>query len=177
MQITRRATLGLLAAGLPFAACAKTAQEDVDRAVKVTLWDKGKDSMKGLGKVAMGMGMPGAAKTAAGGGGPDATMGITVSRHTVKAGDVKFEVINTSKDLIHEMVVIPLASATTPPPYNKADMEIDEDAAGAIGEVSETDPGKSGSVILRLKPGTYMLVCNITGHYVMGMWTLLTVAA
>jgi uncharacterized cupredoxin-like copper-binding protein len=133
--------------------------------------------MKGLGKVAMGMGMPDAAKTADGGGGPNATMGITASTHTVKAGDVTFDVTNTSKDLIHEMVVIPLASATTPPPYKKADMEIDEDAAGAIGEVSETDPGKSGSVTLRLKPGTYMLVCNVMGHYAMGMWTLLTVTA
>lgn len=177
MQITRRTTLGLLAAAVPFAAYASTS-EDTDKVVKVTLWDKGKNSMAGLGKEpGMGMGMHGAATSAMGGGGMGATMGIDATPHEVKAGDVTFEVTNTSTDLIHEMVVIPLASPTAAPPYNAAENEIDEDAAGAIGEVSETEPGKTGSVTLRLKPGTYMLVCNVMGHYAMGMWTLLTVTA
>jgi uncharacterized cupredoxin-like copper-binding protein len=26
-----------------------------------------------------------------------------------------------------------------------------------------------------MQPGTYILYCNIAGHYAMGMWTLLTV--
>jgi uncharacterized cupredoxin-like copper-binding protein len=26
-----------------------------------------------------------------------------------------------------------------------------------------------------LKPGRYILYCNIPGHYALGMWTLLTV--
>ena len=26
-----------------------------------------------------------------------------------------------------------------------------------------------------LKPGLYILYCNIPGHYVLGMWTLMTV--
>jgi uncharacterized cupredoxin-like copper-binding protein len=28
-----------------------------------------------------------------------------------------------------------------------------------------------------VKTGTYMIYCNIAGHYAMGMWTLVTVAA
>ncbi len=39
----------------------------------------------------------------------------------------------------------------------------------------ETEPGESGQVTLHLNPGTYILFCNIPGHYAMGMWTLLKV--
>jgi len=52
---------------------------------------------------------------------------------------------------------------------------MDEEAAGAIGEVAETLPGESGSVVLHLRPGIYMLTCNIPNHYAMGMWTLINV--
>ena len=44
-----------------------------------------------------------------------------------------------------------------------------------LGEVSELDPGKSGTLTLKLDPGTYMLFCNIPGHYMAGMWTTVTV--
>ena len=35
-----------------------------------------------------------------------------------------------------------------------------------LGEVSELDPGKSGTLTLTIKPGKYLLVCNVPGHYV-----------
>jgi uncharacterized cupredoxin-like copper-binding protein len=44
-----------------------------------------------------------------------------------------------------------------------------------MGEVSELDPGKSGSLTLTLDAGTYMLFCNLPGHYMAGMWTFVTV--
>ena len=34
---------------------------------------------------------------------------------------------------------------------------------------------ESGSVTVDLRPGTYILYCNVAGHYVMGMWTSVTV--
>jgi uncharacterized cupredoxin-like copper-binding protein len=63
----------------------------------------------------------------------------------------------------------------SPPPYIEAENRIDEDAAEAIGEVEETEPGQSGSANFNLKPGKYLLVCNIPGHYLSGMWAFLTV--
>ena len=39
-----------------------------------------------------------------------------------------------------------------------------------MGEVSELDPGKSGSLTVTLNPGKYLLICNDPGHYVSGMW-------
>ena len=62
-----------------------------------------------------------------------------------------------------------------PLPYIAAESEVDEDGIGDLGEVSELEPGKSGSLTLNLRPGKYVLFCNVPGHYMGGMWTLLTV--
>jgi uncharacterized cupredoxin-like copper-binding protein len=60
-------------------------------------------------------------------------------------------------------------------PYSTDLQKVDEDAAGHLGEVAELDLGQSGALTVTLKPGTYILYCNISGHYAAGMWTLLTV--
>jgi uncharacterized cupredoxin-like copper-binding protein len=103
-------------------------------------------------------------------------MGVEVDAKTVPAGTVTFEVINDSKDMIHEMVVAPFADLNTPLPYDDNLQKVDEDAAGHLGEVAELEPGQSGALRLTLKPGRYILYCNIAGHYAVGMWTLITVS-
>ncbi|WP_281408400.1 hypothetical protein [Mesorhizobium sp. B2-3-14] len=35
--------------------------------------------------------------------------------------------------------------------------------------MSELDPGKSGTLIVDLKPVKYLLICNVPGHYGAGM--------
>jgi len=71
--------------------------------------------------------------------------------------------------------VSPIVDTHTPLPYLPDELRVDEDAATHLGEVSELDPGQSGALTLTLKPGSYILYCNIPGHYVMGMWTVLQV--
>jgi uncharacterized cupredoxin-like copper-binding protein len=46
---------------------------------------------------------------------------------------------------------------------------------GHLGEVSELDPHKTGALTVDLAPGTYVLYCNIPGHFDGGMWTTVTV--
>ena len=82
-----------------------------------------------------------------------------------------FRVTNDSKDTIHEMIVMYLADPSQPLSYVAADSKVDEDKAGDKGEVSELDPGASGSLTVVLKPGRYLLICNVAGHYAAGMWT------
>lgn len=60
-------------------------------------------------------------------------------------------------------------------PYIAGENRVDEEAAGDLGEVADLDAGKSGSLTLDLRPGIYVLVCNIPGHFMAGMWTTLTV--
>ena len=83
--------------------------------------------------------------------------------------------VNASKDQIHEMIVAKLANTKKPLPYVVDENRVDEDKAGDLGEVSELDPGKSGALRIEMKPGTYILYCNVPGHYVTGMWTTFTV--
>jgi uncharacterized cupredoxin-like copper-binding protein len=138
--------------------------------VKISLWDKGPDAADIPDK----MPMMGAGMADAGMAGM-ANLGIKLDKTSVPAGKVTFDVANASKDLIHEMVVSPLADIKKPLPYDNDAMKINEDTAGHLGEVSELDPGKAGSLTLDLKPGEYLLYCNLPGHEAMGMWAQLTV--
>lgn len=162
-----RSTILTLAAGLTTLSIG-TAAFAADTTIHVSLWDKGPDSVMMDDQHQMAMGMKGADMSMA-------LMGIKLDATTVPAGKVTFEVMNDSKDIIHEMVLSPVASADTVLPYSADLNKVDEDAAGHLGEVAELDPGKGGSLSTELKPGLYVLYCNIPGHFIGGMWTLLTV--
>ena len=137
-----------------------------DAVVKASLWDKGgmMDMSKSMG---MGMGMHGDMKMA--------IMGIDIDQKTVPAGRVTFEVMNASKETQHELLVAPIADENAVLPFVENENRIDEEKSGDLGEVSELDPGKSGALTLELKPGNYILYCNVPGHYMAGMWTILKV--
>jgi uncharacterized cupredoxin-like copper-binding protein len=156
-----------LAAVLAFGLAAHGALAD-GSVLTVSLWDKGETSMDRMDSMApMMMG--------SGAGMSMATMGVTADPGTVPAGEVTFNVTNASKGMVHEMIVAPVAPTETALPYDSGTMRVDEEAAGALGEVEELEPGETGSLSLNLKKGTYILFCNIPGHYRMGMWTLLNV--
>jgi len=138
--------------------------------VLVHLWDKGSDAMAHANMAQpMGMAMPGAGDMS------KATMGITVDSNNIPAGEVTLVAINDSKVLIHEMLIAQVLSTYSPLPYDTAKQRVDEDAAHSLGEVSELDPGQTGALRITLKPGTYILLCNVPGHYAMGMWTTIVV--
>jgi uncharacterized cupredoxin-like copper-binding protein len=147
-----------LAAGLVFALSAIGASAAT--VVNVEFWDKRADLVmaKGLGYATPKLDMS------------KAPMGMKLSRASAPAGVVTFNVTNGSKDTAHEMVVIHLQDPSKPLPYIDKDNRVDEDKADGKGEVSELDPGKSGSLTVTLEPGKYLLICNVPGHYVSGMW-------
>ncbi len=142
-----------------------------DATVKVSLWDKG-GMIDMAQNMMLGMGMHGHMKDHMK---KMAMMGIDVDVKTVSAGKVTFEVTNNSKNLQHEMLVSPIKDENTELPFNEKEFRVDEEASGDLGEVSELDPGKTGALTLELKPGLYILYCNIPGHYTWGMWTTIKV--
>ena len=154
----KHAAIGL-SAGLLFAALAGAASAAT--IVKVELWDKGAEAEMPMG-MTYAMPMPEMSK---------ATMGIRAVPASAPAGVVSFKVTNTSKDTVHEMIVMYMADPTKPLPYIDKESRVDEDKAGDKGEVSELDPGASGSLTVALKPGKYLLICNVVGHFAAGMWT------
>jgi uncharacterized cupredoxin-like copper-binding protein len=163
---TTHIRLLLPAAALAVGAALANPSHAAGTVVNVSLWDKG-----GNLEMPTDLGFPAAGKDMS-----NVTMGIAVSVDAVNAGEVTFEVLNSSKDIIHELIVARLKSGTATLPYLVNEFKVDEDKAGShLGEVSELDPGKTGALRLDLKPGTYLLYCNIPGHYMAGMWTLFTV--
>jgi uncharacterized cupredoxin-like copper-binding protein len=134
--------------------------------IKVSLWDKGgnMDLSKDMG---MGLGTTSDMSKA--------PMGIRLSKKQVRAGMITFKVVNESKETLHEMLVAPLKDKNTLLPYIANENRVDEEKSGDLGEVSELEPGKSGELTLDLKPGLYILFCNVPGHFTAGMWTTVSV--
>ena len=133
--------------------------------VDVSLWDKGADTPMVAGEAHE----PGVRieRTA---------MGVTAMPDQAKAGMVTFKVTNTSKERIHELIVVKLEPGADPLPRVAAENTADDDEADEKGEIAGLDPGESGVLTVDLKPGKYLLICGMPGHSAAGMWTELTVA-
>ena len=102
-------------------------------------------------------------------------MRIVLDRDAVKPGRVTLAVVNESKSLMHEVLIV-RDDAGKPLPFNSKQGRVVEKRIHSLGEISDLGPGKSGKVTLDLKPGTYLLFCNEPGHYQDGMQATLTVA-
>jgi len=86
------------------------------------------------------------------------------------AGELTITAPNQGK-LPHELVLI-----RTDLPLNKLPTDssgnVNEDAFPASrlpGEISETEPGATGSLTVTLPAGRYVMLCNVPGHYKAGM--------
>lgn len=102
-------------------------------------------------------------------------MSIKLEPATVPAGAAKFEVTNDAMAEAHEMILVRLKSPDQQIPVNAAKHRVDEAKLKGLGEVADLKPGASGTLQADLKAGTYLVFCNIKGHYEAGMFTKLTV--
>ncbi len=99
------------------------------------------------------------------------SMMIKTDEKSVKAGPVKFEVSNDSKDLVHEMIVVSVANPNARLPYDRKHNRVFESKIKDLGEASDLNPGEKKTLSLTLKPGNYILICNQPTHYKSGMRT------
>lgn len=95
---------------------------------------------------------------------------------SVPAGKVTFQVANQGK-LEHEMIVLktdlaPTALEMSTTEENKVD---EEGGVNDVGEVEAVASGTTKSETFDLTPGTYVLICNVAGHYKAGMETAFVV--
>lgn len=100
---------------------------------------------------------------------------VTPVPDRASAGQVSFDATNAGT-MPHELVV--LATALAPEDLPTEQGAVDEDGAGVelIGEIEQFAAGDSTSGTFTLDAGTYVLICNIPGHYQQGMRAALTVA-
>jgi uncharacterized cupredoxin-like copper-binding protein len=104
----------------------------------------------------------------------DAThMAITMSTTHVAEGKVNFLVTNSGTKT-HEFVVLATDTPAANFPIVSFEGEanrIDEDAKGVtnVGETGDMEPGAQQVLTIDLASGHYAVVCNLPGHYAMGM--------
>ena len=137
-----------------------------DTSIRVTLIDK--SGTADLGNMpALGMGMKADMKMA--------KMGININPKTVTHGYVKFDVTNLASNLVHEVLIARITDENQLLPFDQSRNKVDVESLQTLGSVSEIEPSKTASLTLDLKPGKYILYCNIAGHYMAGMWTVVEV--
>lgn len=99
---------------------------------------------------------------------------IQIDNASVAAGKVTFVITNSSPKLVHELVVLKPDLAEDQLPVKK-NGKVDEAKLKNKGEVEDIAPGTTKKLTLKLAPGKYVLVCNMPGHYQMGMRAAFTV--
>jgi uncharacterized cupredoxin-like copper-binding protein len=99
---------------------------------------------------------------------------ITVNLPSVKAGSIKIGVRNLGT-MEHSFEVLKTDLAPDQLPIDGAAAKAKED--GKVGGIPSIPAGKSAAVTLDLTPGKYVFICNVAGHYQLGMRTGFTVEA
>ena len=183
-----------LAVTIPLAfAFAMSAAAESQTPVKVALTDMSSAmgmgpagrGMMGHGMMSPGQGMMGYGWSNPGQGqsgtwpmGPGMMMGmmaVRINQPSVKAGAVRFDVTNWSRGMLHEMLVVAVDNPQAPLPYDYAQAKVAEDQVKVLGDTGDLQPGASYTLDVTLTPGSYLLICNVPGHYAAGMVTPLTV--
>ena len=91
---------------------------------------------------------------------------IAMSASSAPAGPVTFNVTNAGT-MVHEFVILKTDTLAKDLPL--VDNKVVEDDYSPVGEVAETEPGKSGTFSATLAAGHYAIICNIVGHVAAGM--------
>ena len=114
----------------------------------------------------------------------EGTVAVTVADFTVTpdpdsapAGEITFDITNDAEQT-HEFVVFQtdLASDQLPTDENG---DVDEAGEGVthIDEVEDIAGGSTQSLTVNLDAGSYVLICNLPGHYAQGMQAGFTVTS
>lgn len=103
----------------------------------------------------------------------EAPPSVTASSNTTAAGATTFQVANVGA-IAHELVVIrtDLAADALPVTGDTVDLS----ALDVVADSDEFAAGTGGTVTADLLEGSYVLICNVPGHYGLGMRTALTVS-
>ena len=103
---------------------------------------------------------------------------ISASTTSVPAGPVTLRIHNAGPDR-HELIMLPLRAGESPAalPQRRDGFTVDEEklANQEPGSINPQPPGRTEDLTVNLAPGRYVLFCNMEGHYMAGMDTVLTV--
>src|SRR5262245_22210359 len=102
---------------------------------------------------------------------------IALDSSSVSSGEVTFSVKNDGPS-VHEFVVFntDLASDQLPTTEENGVPIVDEEGEGvtAVDEIEDIAVGSTQELKVTLQPGSYVVICNLPGHYEQGMNAQLT---
>ena len=103
-----------------------------------------------------------------------ADFSITLDSDSAPAGDVTFDVTNDAQQT-HEFVVFQTDLAEDQLPTDE-NGDVDESGEGVelVDEIEDIEGGSSQSLTVNLDAASYVLICNLPGHYAQGMHTSFT---
>jgi uncharacterized cupredoxin-like copper-binding protein len=114
-------------------------------------------------------------------GGVNATekdFSINLDSSSASSGDVTFHVTNNGPSA-HEFVVFKtdLPEGSLPTTKEKGAVIVNESGPGVkhIDEIPGLNKGDDKDLTVNLKPGKYVVICNLPTHYQLGMHAALTV--
>ena len=101
---------------------------------------------------------------------------ITADPDSASAGEVTFDVTNDAEQT-HEFVVFQTDLAADQLPTEEGG-DVDEAGEGVelVDEIEDIEGGSTQSLTVNLDAGSYVLICNVPGHYAQGMHAGFTVS-
>jgi uncharacterized cupredoxin-like copper-binding protein len=116
-----------------------------------------------------------------GGGETDSTVQVTErdfsispDQNSVPSGEVSFNIRNEGP-ATHEFVVFKTDVPEGQLPIRNGIVDEEANSVEDVDEVEGISPGESKELKVDLQPGQYVLICNISGHYQLGMHAALEV--
>ncbi len=97
---------------------------------------------------------------------------VNPAQDAAGAGTLTFSVVNDGT-IVHNFRVIKTDLA--PDALPTANAQADESQLDVVASIPEFNAGEMEEVSVDLDPGSYVLICNIAGHYDLGMRAAFTV--
>jgi uncharacterized cupredoxin-like copper-binding protein len=111
-----------------------------------------------------------------GSGGVSATekdFAIDLASSSAPAGSVTFNISNEGPST-HEFVILQTKDA--PDALPTKDGKVDESQVTLVDEQEDIAPSTTATLTTNLDAGSYVIICNLPGHYEAGMHTAFTVS-
>lgn len=101
---------------------------------------------------------------------------IQVSDTSLPAGTTKFMITNSGA-VVHEFEILTVPAGVNPAALPVVENVADTASAGltVVDEVENIAPSTGATLNVQLAAGQYVLICNVAGHYALGMHTPITV--
>jgi uncharacterized cupredoxin-like copper-binding protein len=93
---------------------------------------------------------------------------ITLDKAQAAAGQITFHVTNEGPS-VHEFVVFKSGAAADALPVDATKVDEEAKEVTHIDEIEDIGAGESKQLTVKLDPGKYVLICNLPGHYGLGM--------